>query len=62
MVSSLGAVHMDGERVPSAAPCTFPWDPGCFPCVLFIALEFPTLVHVNSSTLLVHGVLVLGFD
>ena len=62
VVSSLGAVCMDQRGFLQVLLIPFPQDPGCFTYVFFIACKFPTLVHVNGSTLLVHRVLVLGFD
>ena len=60
IVSSLGAVHMDGRGILQVLLVPFPQGPGCLPYVLFIAHEFHTLVHVNSFTLLSMGSWSLG--
>ena len=44
------------------ALCTFPQGPACFSYIFFITWNFPTMVAVNDSTLLVIEVLILGFD
>ena len=62
VVYSLGAVCMDGRGFLEVLPVPFPQGPGCFICVLLIAIKVLTLIHVNSSTLIIHGVLVLGLD
>ena len=60
IVSSLGAVHMDGRGFLQVLLVPFPWGPGCFPYILFIACEFPILVHIDSSTILSIGSWSLG--
>ena len=62
VVSSLGAVSMDGRGFLLELLVPFLQDPRCLTYVLFIACNFPTLVYVNGSTLLIYGVLVLGFE
>ena len=62
VVYSLGAVCMDGRGFFEVFPVPFPQRPGCFTYVLLVAGKFPTMIHVNRSTHLIHGVLVLGLD
>ena len=62
IMPSLGAVHMDGKGFLQVLLVPFPQGPGCFPYIFFIAHDFPTLVHEDSSTFLVYWILVLGFN
>ena len=45
IVTSLGAVHMDGTGFLQVLLVSFPQGPECFPYILFITCEFPTLLH-----------------
>ena len=54
------AVCMGGRGFLDVLPLPFPQVPGCFTYVLIIASKFPTLIHVNSSTLIIHWILTLG--
>ena len=58
IISSLGIVHMNGRGFLQVLLEPFPLGPGYFPYVV-LTINISTLVQVNSSSLLVYGVLVL---
>ena len=60
-VSSLLDVHMDGRGLFQVLLVSFTQRPWCFPYVLLITGNIPTLVTAYDPTLLVLGVLVLWF-
>ena len=62
IVTSLGAVHMDGRGFLQVLYVFFPQGPGCFPYIIFITCEFPALVHVDSFSFLLYWVLVFRFN
>ena len=58
----LGDVHVDGWGFLQVLFESFSKDPGGLLYVFLITWEFPTLVVIYSSTLLVYGVLVFMFN